>query len=411
MTEANAGGLLRRERSQSPEALLLSIADALPERVEPRCRHFGQCGGCQLQQLPSADQLRAKQQMLVALLQSTGLPQVPPIQTHAAEPWQYRNRVRLRVQGAEIGYNRRSTNEFLPITECPILSPLLWRAARTLQQNAESGEARWPLGTDAIELLTNADETALQLSIGVDATVATVNRDAPRDLRLLAEALQADVPELAGAGLSVAATPDPKASRRIRESARVEIARWGAPTLPHNVSGNTYQVTRGAFFQVNRYLTGTMQHLVTGGRSGALAYDLYAGAGLFSVPLTQSFRTVIAVEIGEPAATDLQRHLVTFGPQHRAIRSTAADFLRKPRAGPAPDLIVLDPPRAGLGAETAKLLAAQGAREIVYVSCDAETFALDARTLVHCGYTLAALHLLDLFPQTFHTETVAVFRL
>ena len=154
-----------------------------------------------------------------------------------------------------------------------------------------------------------------------------------------------------------------------------------------------------------------VQHVVEGHR-GSLAYDLFAGAGLFSVPLTERFQQVVAVEIAEPAASDLQAHLQHCGPGHHAIKSTVENFLIKhPLARAAtPDLIVLDPPRAGMNIATTKALIQTGARTIVYVSCNATTFARDARPLVQSGYTLDSLHLFDLFPQTVHTETVAVFR-
>ena len=401
-----------RSSQSSPESILTSIADSITERAEPPCRHFGACGGCQLQHLPQASQLAAKQAMLIDVLKRAGIVTLPEIQVHAAEPWRYRNRVRLRVQDGDIGYSRRASNDFLPIKECPIASPLLLQIAKTARDMLRSGMAQWPVNTSAIELFCDAEETSVQMSLQLDATVNTVDRDAPRHLRTLCEALQAAHPQLVGAGLSVAGAPDRTQSRRVQESVRVEIARWGRQQLVYRVHGRDYAITRNAFFQVNRFLTATMVNLVIGNRSGSLAYDLFAGAGLFSVPLTERFPQVIAVEIGEPAASDLAEHLRTCGPQHQAHRSTALHFLQKdaPRIAQSPDLIVLDPPRAGLGMPTVNALLRTGAREIVYVSCDAGAFARDARPLVESGYTLAALHLLDLFPQTFHTETIAVFR-
>ena len=400
-------------RSQAPsgaEALVLSLAEAQPVRVEPRCRHFSQCGGCQLQHIPTDVQIKAKQNAVTSLLTRAGVPNLSAPLTHAAEPWEYRNRVRMRVEDSSVGYNRRGSNAFLPVEECPILSPLLWQAARTAQHMVHAGEARWPAGTEGFELFSNGDEAAIQMSVLLSSTVQTIDRDAPAALRTFAEALRARLPALTGAGLLARAAVDPALSRRVRESARVEVARWGSPKLLYSVRGMQYRVTRGAFFQVNRFLTDTMQSLVVDGRSGRVAWDLYAGAGLFSVPLSRQFQTVVAVEIGQPAAGDLQHALQESGARHRAVHSTVADFLQKQHAGTPPDLIVLDPPRAGLGVDTARLLARAGAAEIVYVSCDADTFARDARALVDSGYTLTLLHLLDLFPQTFHTETVAIFR-
>jgi 23S rRNA (uracil1939-C5)-methyltransferase len=190
----------------------------------------------------------------------------------------------------------------------------------------------------------------------------------------------------------------------------VEIATWGAAGMAYDVGGRTYSVTRNAFFQVNRFLTEAMVQLVAGDRRGEVAWDLFAGAGLFSVALAERFRRVVAVEISEPAATDLATQLGRCAGQHRAVRQTALAFLEaqhRPGAD-APDLVVLDPPRAGLGMAAVRALIATGAREVVYVSCDAGSFARDARALVESGYRISSLHLLDLFPQTFHTETIAV---
>ena len=400
----------KRQDNSGPEALLTTLIAAEPQRIAARCRHFGACGGCQLQDVPIEAQISSKRAMLVELLQRAGIRSLPQIETHAAEPWAYRNRVRMRVSGAEIGYSRRASHEFLPVEECPILSPLLWHAAVALRDLVRTGPARWPASTVSFELFADAEEHALQLAVQLDATVADVDRDAPRDLRALCEALRASVPQLVGAGLSVAAAPDRTQSRRVQGSQRVEIARWGEPALDYLVDGRSYRITRNAFFQVNRFLTADMVSTVVGTRAGTLAYDLFAGAGLFSVPLAERFAQVIAVEIGEPAAGDLAAHLRACGPQHKSICSTALDFLqRQPRAS-EPDLIVLDPPRAGLGLPTVRALLQTGAHEIVYVSCDAGTFARDARPLVESGYTLAYLDFFDLFPQTFHTETIAVFR-
>jgi 23S rRNA (uracil1939-C5)-methyltransferase len=397
----------------SPESVLTAITNEIKARTEPRCQHFGECGGCQLQHLPQASQLTAKQAMLIDVLKRAGIRSLPEIQVHAAEPWHYRNRIRMRVQGNEIGYSRRASNEFLPIEMCPIASPLLLQMAITARDLVCSGTVQWPAGTSAVELFCDREEGGVQLSLQLDATVGTVDRDAPRHLRALCEALQAQHPQLIGAGLSVAGTPDPSQTRRVQESVRVEIARWGSQQLTYAVQGRDYAITRNAFFQVNRFLTATMVDLVVGDRGGTLAFDLFAGAGLFSVPLTERFDQVIAVEIGEPAVSDLAAHLRACGPQHQARRSTTLDFLQKeaPRITQRPDLVLLDPPRAGLGAPTVNALVRTSVREIVYVSCDAGTFARDARSLLESGYTLTTLHLLDLFPQTFHTETIAVFRL
>ena len=144
--------------SNRPEFLLQAILAPDVGRVAARCRHFGTCGGCQLQDVPIEAQLAAKSAMLVQVLQGAGVCELPNLEIHAAEPWTYRNRVRMRVNGSEIGYSRRASHDFLPIDECPILSPGLWNAAAQVRELVRSGRARWPASTVSFELFTDAEE-------------------------------------------------------------------------------------------------------------------------------------------------------------------------------------------------------------------------------------------------------------
>lgn len=374
--------------------------------VVPRCRHFGDCGGCQLQHLSQASQVRIKVEAVSERLARAGV-DAPQMVVHTATDYQYRNRIRLRIQDDRLGYSRRASHAFLPVVECPIAAPLLWHVASELERLTQ-GAVPWPEGSSEVELCTNADESAVQLLLHVNATIATLDRDAPGRFRALCEALQTTVPVLAGGGLLVqgeAAT----GSRRVQERQRLEVARWGTPALIYPVNGTRHVVSRGAFFQVNRFLTERMVDLVCNGRMGRVAWDLFAGAGLFSLPLADRFAQVVAVEVGQPAASDLATALRAAGAQHRTAAQPVQDFLKR-QSGAAPDLVVMDPPRAGLGATVTQQLARIGPPEMVYVSCDAATFACDARALVDSRYTITDLHLLDLFPQTDHTETIAVLR-
>ncbi len=408
------------KRSSEPlRAELLEVLQPSPDRVAATCRHFGECGGCQYQHLRPEAQIDLKASILLGLLEGAKVA-VPPegVQVHGAEPYGYRNRMRLRVHGGALGYSRRGSHEFLPIAECAIVSPLLWHAVQVLLTITGSEETRWPASTSEVELFATDDDASLQMSLHVEADVPTLDRDAPSAFRSLCNALRAELPELRGAGLLVRAQiPAKSASRRVQERQRVEVVRWGDTAMIHRVDGREYGVTRGAFFQVNRFLTARMVELVLGQRSGELAMDLFAGAGLFSLALTERFSQVIAVEVGEPAATDLTALMQKAGPPHRAERSTTLDFLRRWQHSSAdpqsarqrPALVVADPPRAGLGPEVVRELLRLGPRELVYISCDPVTFTRDARALVESGYAATELHLLDLFPQSFHMETIAVF--
>ena len=164
----------------------------------------------------------------------------------------------------------------------------------------------------------------------------------------------------------------------------------------------------GGFFQVNRYLLPELVRLVTGGRKGLMAWDLFAGVGLFSRVLAEGFAEVLAVEANTQAVKDLAS---AKDDNLRGLAGSVGSFLRKAAVGrERPDLVVLDPPRAGLGRAEAGVLAGLQVPQIVYVSCDPTTLARDLRVMVDSGYDLAELHLVDLFPQTYHLETVAVLQ-
>jgi 23S rRNA (uracil1939-C5)-methyltransferase len=232
---------------------------------------------------------------------------------------------------------------------------------------------------------------------------AAVAREAGTGFAAVCERLSQEIPELAGAGAAL----DPELGRRVRKG--WEGASWGAEGLSYAAAGRSYWVSRGAFFQVNRFLVETLVRLVTAGRSGELAWDLYAGVGLFSRPLSETFGRVVAVEGGEAAARDLAIAGKKGG--FEAARSGIVEFLRVGvLQRERPELIVLDPPRAGLGVEGCGLISRIGAAEVVYVSCDPTTLARDLLVLVGGGYDVEKLDLVDLFPQTFHMETVVRLR-
>lgn len=212
--------------------------------------------------------------------------------------------------------------------------------------------------------------------------------------------MKAVVPELVGAS----AVLDPELSRRARRA--WGGAEWGAAGISYTVAGRRYWVGRGAFFQVNRFLVDELVGLVCGGLGGKVAWDLFAGVGLFTRALAQKFESVVAVEGGEAAAAAL----AVVGKAEngiKAVRSSTLDFLREQEfQRDRPDVVVLDPPRAGLGAEGAGILARIGAEQVVYVSCDPVTLARDLAVLTREAYSIVRVDLVDLFPQTFHLETV-----
>jgi 23S rRNA (uracil1939-C5)-methyltransferase len=386
-----------KEHSGFAEAELVRVVDPSPDRVEPRCAHFGSCGGCNYQHASYEAQLQLKQEILRETLNRASLAPLPAIEVHAGEPWEYRNRIRLRVAEVDgrmrVGYLRRGSTEFLPVQMCPIAAPVLWRAAEALLE-LNDASVPWRSALEEVELFTSPDQRTVQMTIFV--------RREPKGFTAFCEALQERLPELAGVGVAVMEN-----TARGRKTLRVRAgSTWGREGLNYTVGGESYWVSRGGFFQVNRHMIDPLLNLVTHGRSGYLAWDLYAGVGLFSRSLGKSFDEVVAVEA---AADDLARSFRGRG--QRAVAATTVDFLRQAiLQRERPDLVVMDPPRAGVGAEVCNLLARVQPEEIVYVSCDPVTLGRDLRLMVDSGYRLHELHMVDMFPQTFHQETVVVMR-
>jgi 23S rRNA (uracil1939-C5)-methyltransferase len=195
------------------------------------------------------------------------------------------------------------------------------------------------------------------------------------------------------------------ATERNRTTNRL-LARDGEESLLYPSAAHGYRVGLGSFFQVNQFLLDPLVQLATADEQGAIAWDLYAGVGLFSLPLTSEFAEVTAVESSPSAVRDLRENLR--GTHHRIVAADAAAFLRQAvlQRYPTPDLIVVDPPRAGLNRDVTTDLGKIRPRKITYVSCDPSTLSRDLAALVESGYRLRNMHLLDLFPQTYHLESV-----
>ncbi len=367
------------------------IVTASEQRVVPACPHFGACGGCQYQQANYAAQLAFKQEILRETLARGGVGAPEEIAVLAAEPWAYRNRIRLAFDAdGNVGYRGRRSHAVIPISECPIAAPLLVRAGLAAGRLLEELHTR--AGVSEIALFCDAAETALLLSVAVAG-------GGKRGFDDFAQALAGEIPELKGVEFLVeGAKGQPPRS----------VAQWGANSLVYRAAGVDYRVDQGAFFQVNRWLVDALVGNVTTHASGALAWDLFAGVGLFARQLADRFARVIAVESAPASIAALTHNLHETSAS--AVKADTLEFLRRARSGELPDLIVVDPPRTGLGAETTAMLAEIAAPEVVYVSCDPATLARDLRALLGTGYAIEHITLADLFPQTFHLETVVRLR-
>jgi len=401
-------------------ARLDAIIQPSPHRVAPACRYFLRCGGCHYQHATYEHQLEIKKQILRENLKRIAkLDLQSEIQAHPSPPWNYRNRSRLQVRTRPdfaAGYFRFASHELLPVEVCPISSPLINRGIAVLWQSGSAGKAAE--GVREVSFFANADDTQLLLELSCSLGAQT------HAVQAWAEELRALLPEIAGI----------VAFRESRDDTRESLATVGASELTYQTRNAAFRVSAGSFFQTNRFLIDELVDIVTRGRSGELALDLFAGVGLFSTAMACAFRHVVSVESSQTVAADLKYNLPTNG---KAVRSATGKYLPEV-AGPAragvgnlpaqslgerkkgrvgkgklpqdyfhtPDLIAVDPPRSGLGDRVARALAEARAPRVTYVSCDPATLARDLVPLQAAGYRVEEVHLVDLFPQTYHLESV-----
>lgn len=384
-----------------------------PDRITPHCRYFQHCGGCHYQHTSYEHQLDIKVAILKENLRRMAKLELDDIQMHASPPWNYRNRSRFKVQSSPfaIGYFKFNSHELLPVQECPISSPLINRAIGKVW---EMGKAD---GVEEIEFFANAEDTQLLVEVYGDA-------------QRFAKELKGAVPEIFGIVMSTSgaktrqvyrrngtaeAVPRPKASdaKRVGKAAALPKvfgstradgdASPPSQAITYNTRLASYRVSAGAFFQVNRHLTDELVTLVTEGRSGRTALDLYAGVGLFSSVLSREFERVVAVESSPISYADLQYNSAA---NVKAVRSMSEQYLKNVSGKLQPDLVVVDPPRSGLGDSVIHSLVNLGAPRMIYVSCDPATLSRDLGGLLKAGYRVEQAHLVDLFPQTYHLESV-----
>jgi 23S rRNA (uracil1939-C5)-methyltransferase len=387
-----------------------------PARIAARCPHFGVCGGCDYQHIPYEAQLKYKSEILRETFRRIGrMDWTGEIAAHASPPWAYRNRAQWKVRpagdaahagsasksatpGAQaaaanlgIGYFRANSSALCAVEDCPILSPLLLKALLALREALAAGAL--PKNVREIEAFAGANDSQLL----VTATFSGF----PSHAAELAAKMREFVPEIA--------------SLLFHDPTRERMELFGPGFTSCEAGGRSYRVGHFSFFQVNRFLAGDLaSEVAENDAGGSLALDLFAGVGLFSAPLAGRFQHVIAVESNPAAARDLETNVAVIprapsqGGGSTSVEVRVADveqFLAKYRG--APQLVVLDPPRAGLTPPIVKNLARIAPERITYVSCDPPTLARDLVAFQQSGYELAGVHLFDLFPQTFHMETVA----
>ncbi|MGE0128417.1 MAG: class I SAM-dependent RNA methyltransferase [Blastocatellales bacterium] len=339
--------------------LIEEIIDPSPLRRTPPCSYFGVCGGCQLQHLDYQAQLEAKVSFVRESLRRIGnIEWNEEIGVRSAEEFGYRSRAEIKISRdedgrARIGYFRSGTQDVCEVENCLILLPA---ANRELQRlHAESS------------LIPN-DATRVHLTVGDDELIVTP-----------ANGEQGRAAEFDSMG-----------------------------TAHQRIAGINYGFGVRSFFQGNRRLVEELIKEAVGDASGKFAVDLYAGVGLFSLQLARTFEQVYAVEGNKTAANHGVENARLNGVNNVRYEPISVEAWLKYKSAeiPRPDFALLDPPRAGAGVQVIERLAAMAPPALTYVSCDPATLARDLRLLVDYGYQIDSITALDMFPQTFHVETV-----
>ena len=346
-----------REAKRHAEAVVVEILEPSVDRRTPRCAHFGACGGCALQHVAYPAQLAAKRGLLLDALRSVaGF--VPEFEIDIVGSPEYGWRSRAEFQVARVGEAlapgcfRVRSHDVEAVHECPVLVPEL----ETFVRDLASGARAIPASARTIHAAAGDTDAAL---VFADESGSTIGAD-------------------------------------------FEVT--------HDLDGLRVTSDARGFFQANRPLLRELVQRATKGAPGSIAFDLYAGAGTFSLPLARRFDLVMAVEEDARAVEHLRANALRAG--RTGIQPHASDVGKWLALGRklGPEFVVLDPPRTGAGPVVVDALASMVPPEIRYVSCDPATLARDLRGFLDRGYRVESLALFDLFPQTLHVETIATLR-
>jgi 23S rRNA (uracil1939-C5)-methyltransferase len=354
----------------------LEILKASPERIVPKCKHFGKCGGCHYQNLPYEKQLQAKTEILRDQLQRIGKIENPPVTQMIASPleWNYRNHVQFHLTAeGKVGFINAKGNSTLPIEECHL---------------PETGiNAFWP----NLQFESNKDVDRVALRAGHD-----------EELMVIFESESPETPELEiEADVSVV---------HLFDEHTVVLA--GQDNLIYSILGKEFRVSAASFFQVNIKTAEKMVEHVAARlpvTATTTLLDVYCGVGLFSKFFAEKCQQVIGIETSESACDDFAFNLDEF--DNVELYEGAAEEVLPGLAGrlDSSTYVIVDPPRAGIEKHALDAIISIKPQIIAYVSCDPSTLARDAKGLINGGYRLVEVTPFDLFPQTYHIESISTF--
>lgn len=362
------------EAKRFARARLVEVLEPSPVRVEPPCPYFGECGGCHLQHIAYPVQAQLKGLVVLDQFQRIGKFENPPVLEPFPDEsgWDYRNHARFRTTAdGHLGFLAGQSNRVVPIDDCLIVHPLLCQLCHSLDMvlpEVEWVELRAGTATgDLMVVLQTDDDEPPLLEVDFPLSIVQVRSD------------EAVIPLI------------------------------GLDYILESVNGREFRISATSFYQVNSVQAGRLVELVLEAldfKGYEKVLDAYCGVGLFTAFLVEQAGFVVGIEADHDAVVDARHNLadadnVEF---HEGLVEKVLPTLEI-----AFDAVVLDPPRTGLELPVLDALVARGPERLVYVSCDPATLARDARRLVNGGYTLEWVQPVDLFPQTYHIENVALF--
>lgn len=389
------------------KASIDEVVEASENRMAPRCPYHALCGGCPWQHVDYSQQLEAKRGSVVDAMTRIGKFDEPRIEGLCAQTlpsdaqWGYRNKVEFevvsdgkRASGFKLGLHSHGGG-LVPVESCPLLPGKMAKAPKAL-----SGALRYLEGTGNLWLVRVGVRTSTRThSTEVALWTHTGSFPRSRVAKVLGDAVgKADVTRVLIKG-----------SQKERKVTGVEVLS-GKGYWTERINGDRMMLSAPSFFQVNTATAEKLVETVLDGlqvNENSQVLDLYSGAGTFTLPLAEITDQVIAVESYGSSVRDLRRNLEE--------RGLIAEVVGGDVAYELPDLTnadsaVVDPPRAGLATEVVDQLCDLRIPRLVYVSCNPTTLARDLQRLCTDVYELESLTPVDLFPQTYHVETVATLR-
>ncbi len=391
-----------QDRGRFVRARIHDVLAPSSSRVKPRCPYFGVCGGCSWQHISIELQRSAKREAVVSALKRIGhVSDADALVAATIAPsteYGYRNKIELVADPAarrlDLGFHRAGSDDVVPVETCALLPSRVSSAPKAL-----TGALRYLAGDANLNVRRVSVRTA----------------DATKDLEIALWTDPGPFPRAAAARLLGSALPSTSIVRVLmkgpdkqRKVTGVEVLA-GKGAWRERVAGCSFSVSAPSFFQVNTRGAGELVRIVldevaVDGTDRVL--DLFAGAGTFTLPLARLAGEVVAVEAAGSAVRDLRRNLERASVWAEVI---GGDASREIAGLGRFDAVVVDPPRMGLDARVVSALGAARPRVIAYVSCDPATLARDAARLLQEGYRLTRATPVDMFPQTYHVETVARF--